>query len=160
MPHSPVVLIVEDDDSNREMYTAYLRSAGYSALGARNAAEGLTEARRCQPHVIVTDISMPGMSGWELARALRDNERTSGIGIIAVSGRAPEEYPDSGITQYVDVVLTKPCLPDELLREIRKLIARGKLTRLKGREQLAKATRPRERSDELMARSDRHRRRK
>ncbi len=160
MPHSPIVLIVEDDDSNREMYTAYLRSAGCSVLGARNGAEGLTKARRYQPHVIVTDISMPGMSGWELARALRDNERTTGIGIIAVSGRPPEEYPDPGCTQQVDVVLMKPCLPDELLREIRKLIARGKLTRLKGRKQLARATWLRERSREQLGRADRHRRRK
>lgn len=154
--HAPVVLLVEDDESNREMYSAYLESSGLWVLAARNGAEGLITARNYHPQVVVTDVSMPVMNGWELAKALRENEQTSQIGIIAVSGRPGEEARGHVRQQYVDVVLEKPCLPDDLLRAIRQLLARGRLARLRAGEQMARARRLRARSDELVERASKH----
>ena len=156
----PIVLIVEDDDSNREMYSAYLESAGYWVLGARNGAEGLVEARKYRPNVVVTDVSMPGMSGWDLARALREDKQTTQIGIIAVSGRTLDEITDRTSARSVDIVLTKPCLPDELLGQIQKLIARGRVARIRAGEQIAKAERLKERARALFERSNKHQRRR
>lgn len=158
--HPPIVLIVEDDDSNREMYSAYLESAGYWVLAARNGAEALVEAHRYQPHVVVTDISMPGMDGWELARALRQDQQTAGVRIIAVSGRMLEEFPNRESQRDVDVVLMKPCLPDELLREIRGLIARGRLARIQARQKTAKSTKLNAPSRLLPDRSEKPQRRR
>jgi CheY-like chemotaxis protein len=158
--HPPIILVVEDDESNREMYATFLEIAGYWVLGASSGAEGLVTARRYHPHVVVTDVSMPGMDGWSLAKALRANERTEDIGIIAVSGwRKDDVLARAAEDAQVDVVLTKPCLPDDLLREIRKLLARGRLARIRATEQLAKAHWLRERSDRLLRRSSKHHKR-
>ena len=158
--HTPVVLVVDDDDSNREMYSIYLESSGLWVIGARNGAEGLISARNYQPHVVVTDVAMPVMSGWDLARALRENECTAKIGIIAVSGRPAEEAQVHVKEHHVDVVLEKPCLPEDLLKAVRELLARGRLARLRAGEQLAKARRLRERSSELMTIAKKHQRRR
>jgi CheY-like chemotaxis protein len=159
--HAAVVLLVEDDESNREMYSVFLESAGYWVLEARNGVEGLINARTYQPSVVVTDVRMPGMDGWELARALRENDRTAQIAIIAVSGCAPDEAASQALTRRdVDVVLTKPCLPDELVRQIRHILARGRLARLHAGEQLAKANDMSERSRKPLKHSAHHRRRR
>jgi DNA-binding response OmpR family regulator len=154
--HSPVVLLVEDDDSSREMYSLYLEASGLWVLDARDGADALIKARTFLPHVVVTDVVMPIMDGWELAKALRENERTSGIGIIAVSGRPADEATVHVHQHHVDVILEKPCLPDDLLKAIKQLLARGQLARVRASEQIARASRLRARSAELVKVSKKH----
>jgi CheY-like chemotaxis protein len=155
-PHPPIVLLVEDDESNREMYSLALESAGYWVLGARNGDEGLQTAKEYKPDVIVTDLGLPGMDGWAFARALRASPSTAEAGIIAVSGRARDEMAAENVEHAeVDVLLTKPCLPEDLLREIRKVLARGRMARIKGADQLARAKMLREKSDHLIEKSRR-----
>src|SRR5574338_1495919 len=144
--HAPIVLVVEDDESNRDMYSLFLESSGLWVISARDGTEGLISARTYQPHVVVTDVCMPGMSGWDLAQVLREDKGTADIGIIAVSGRPIEEAEIHLKERHVDVVLEKPCLPQELLKAVRALVARSRLARVHAGEQLAKAQRLRERS--------------
>ena len=158
LTHPPVVLLVEDDESNRDMYSAYLEMAGYWVLGARNGAEGLIDARTYRPEVVVTDVSMPVMDGWELARALREDKSTSHMGIIALSGRPAGETKRHAAG--VDVVLTKPCLPDELLKVIEELRARGHAAREHAVEEVRRAVRLQARSSELIETSKKHHRRR
>lgn len=158
--HPPIVLVVEDDESNRDMYSLFLESSGLSVISARDGTEGLSSARRYQPQVVVTDVCMPGMSGWDLARTLRENEGTAGIGIIAVSGRPIDEAEIHLKERHVDVVLEKPCLPEELLKAVRALVARSRLARIRAGGQLARAQRLRERSARLIDVSQKHQRRR
>ncbi|HSL21605.1 MAG TPA: response regulator [Vicinamibacterales bacterium] len=142
MSQPPLVLVVEDDDSNREMFSQFLESAGFSVLGARNGAEGLQIARAQLPAVIVTDLSMPAIDGWQFARALRDDARTRRIAIVAVSGHPHDEQIERnsrGGRPTINSILPKPCDLDDLLREIRNVMARGGLARVRGKRQLAKA---------------------
>jgi CheY-like chemotaxis protein len=133
------------------MYSEYLSYAGYSVLQAPNASEGLRSARAVRPDVIITDICMPGMDGWEFARALRGNARTSRSHIIAVTGRAmdpglEEEARDAGI----ESILIKPCLPDRLLEEIRKLLAKSTELRAHSTQRVARARALRTKSNGLI----------
>jgi DNA-binding response OmpR family regulator len=120
----------------------------------------LIKARNFLPQVVVTDVVMPVMDGWELAKALRENERTSDIGIIAVTGRPADEATVHVQQHHVDVILEKPCLPDDLLKAIKQLLARGQLARLRASEQLARASRLCARSAELVKVSKKHQERR
>lgn len=160
LTHPPIVLLVEDDESSREMYSMFLESAGFWVLGARDGAEGLISARNYRPQVVVTDVSMPVMDGWELAQALRQDESTADIHIIAVSGRSREEADLHLRQHHVDTVLEKPCLPDELLSAIREVLARASLARVRSGGHLAKVDRLRARSAEPLERSQKHQRRR
>jgi CheY-like chemotaxis protein len=152
--HPTVVLVVEDHDDSREMYCRFLQTAGYWTLGAANGREGLAAVRRYRPQVVVTDIGMPGMDGWEFAQALRENDLAHDICIIAVSGWATHDGVDRpACLSSVDVVLTKPCLPEDLLREIQNLLARRRLARLPAHAQIANANDARGPSAGLIERS-------
>jgi DNA-binding response OmpR family regulator len=152
--HPPLVLVVDDDESNREMYSMAIEMAGYWVLGASGAADGLQTARQYKPDVVITDITMPGMDGWAFARALREEPSTAQAGIIAVSGRTHDEMAEQNDGRGdVDVVLVKPCLPDELLRQIKAVLARSELARVKGRDQVARANALRQKSDRLLEKS-------
>ena len=158
MSPTPLVLIVEDDESSREMYSELLGSAGYAVLVARNGDEALRAARRHRPRVVVTDVSMPGMDGWALSRALRKDRATSRVGIIAVTGHARDiEVERRAREEGIDVLLVKPCSPDELLGEIRKLLAPGCLPPVSARRRLARFGGLRHRSNQAPKRSEKQR---
>ena len=154
--HSTTVLVVEDHADSREMYCELLESAGYRALGAANGGEALATARSSHPQVVVTDVSMPGMNGWEFAAALRRDARTRDIGIVAITGWTTEDLEPDARLSNVDSVLTKPCTPENLLREIRKVLARGRRARVRADARLSKARDLRERSGRLIDRSAKH----
>jgi two-component system, cell cycle response regulator DivK len=118
----PLALVIDDYDDTREMYAEVLRLEGFSVEGARDGQEGLQKAVELLPDIIITDLYMPIMDGWETIRRLRADEHTRRIPIIACSGqKAPGNTPDS----RADVLLTKPCPLDTLLLEVRQLLRRS-----------------------------------
>lgn len=119
VPKVPHVLIVDDDAELRRLYSTHLRESGMVVTQAPTGRRGLEAARAFHPDVVVTDYSMPGMDGGELSRRLRQDDRTSDIPIIAVSGDA------SRIRSAADVVLPKPCDPDRLLHVIEDVLDRN-----------------------------------
>src|SRR5687767_14016450 len=109
----PLVLIVEDDLSTREMYCMFLIDSGFRITEAHNGHQALAKAQECRPDVVLTDLAVPGMDGFELCRALRQHDATRAIPILAVTGHSeyldqPDRFRRAGISQ----VLTKPCSPD------------------------------------------------
>jgi CheY-like chemotaxis protein len=118
----PLVLVIDDSDDTREMYAVMLRLEGFVVEEARDGQEGVAKAIEALPVIIITDLAMPVMDGWETIRRLRVDERTRGIPIIACTAReAPSGARDSG----ADVLLAKPCPLDTLLLEVRQLLRRG-----------------------------------
>jgi two-component system cell cycle response regulator DivK len=123
MDRLPLVLIVEDDPGTRLMYRDFLSHAGFRTADAHNGHQALEKAHELRPDLVVTDIAVPGMDGFEFCRALRQSSETRHIPILAITGHAeylddPERFRHAGISH----VLTKPCELDEVLRELRKML--------------------------------------
>ena len=118
----PLALVIDDYDDTREVYAVVLRLEGFTVEGASDGQEGLQKAMELLPDIIITDLSMPIMDGWETIRRLRADERTRRIPIIACSG---EEAPSGTHDSSADALLTKPCPLDTLLLEVRQLLRRA-----------------------------------
>jgi two-component system, cell cycle response regulator DivK len=119
---APLVLIVDDFEDNREMYAQYLRFHGYEIAEADNGQEALKQAAALLPDVIVMDLSLPGMDGWEATRRLKQEPLTRGIPVIALTGHALTGSEHTAREAGCDRFLTKPCAPAVLGQEIRKML--------------------------------------
>jgi CheY-like chemotaxis protein len=118
----PLALVIEDYDDTREVYVVVLRLEGFTVEGASDGEEGFQKAVELLPDIIITDLAMPIVDGWETIRRLRADERTRRIPIIACSGN---DSPRGTHAPWADAVLTKPCPMDTLLLEVRQLLRRG-----------------------------------
>jgi CheY-like chemotaxis protein len=98
-----------------------LRLEGFTVEGASDGQEGFQKAVELLPDIIITDLAMPIMDGWETIRRLRADDRTRRIPIIACSGQAPNDPHDT----WADALLVKPCPLDTLLLEVRQLLRRA-----------------------------------
>jgi CheY-like chemotaxis protein len=117
----PLVLVVDDTDDNRLLYASTIAEAGYPVEQATNGHEALEKIGAIRPAVIVMDLSMPVLDGWETTRRIKSDPKTADIVIIALTGHATnlglQEAKDAG----AHAVLTKPCLPKDLLGVIAAL---------------------------------------
>ena len=116
-------LIIDHDADTRELYTQYLSRSGVNTVEAQDGMRGFAKATSIVPDVIATDLMLPGMNGAELCRSLKGAERTRQIPVILVTGSGRESEVDEAKRAGCISVLTKPCLPDELLTEIRRVLA-------------------------------------
>jgi CheY-like chemotaxis protein len=117
------VLLVEDDPQGRRLYADWLVEAGFRVAEAHNGRQALERAREFAPDVIVTDLHIPGIDGFELARQLRLDLRTRDIPVLAVTGYAAfAADPGRARRAGCDAVLPKPCSAEDLEAAIRTLI--------------------------------------
>lgn len=122
---SAQILIVDPDESARELAVGALRSGGYRMLQAETGEQALEIARREQPCAVVLAVALPGISGYEVCRELREafGER---ISIVFLSGVRKESFDRvAGLLLGADEYLVKPFAPDELLARVRGLIRRS-----------------------------------
>ena len=117
------ILVADDFHDNREMYAAYLRFSGFTVVEAVTGTEAIEMALATPPNLIVMDLSLPGMDGWEATRRLKNDPNTKHIPIIVVSGHALEGSVRAAKMAGCDAFLRKPCLPQALLAEVRKLLS-------------------------------------
>ncbi|MGJ5673128.1 MAG: response regulator [Nostochopsis sp.] len=115
------ILIVEDSPSELELMSHYLRESGYNVIKTSSAKEGLEQAILHQPDVIVTDVVMPGMSGFELCRSLKKNPVTQKVPIVICSSKNQEIDRLWAMRQGADAYLTKPYTREQLLRAIKSV---------------------------------------
>ena len=120
---SPLVLVVEDYQDAREMYAAYLQFSGYRVAEATNGIEAIERATELMPDIILMDLALPKMDGWEATRRLKLDEKTRHIPIVALTGHALAGHAEGARQAGCDSFVTKPCLPDALVAEIRKMLA-------------------------------------
>jgi two-component system, cell cycle response regulator DivK len=118
----PLVLVVEDYQDAREMYAAYLQFSGYRVAEATNGVEALERTLELMPDIILMDLALPKMDGWEATRRLKLDERTKHIPIVALTGHALEGHAEGARQAGCDSFVTKPCLPDALVAEIRRML--------------------------------------
>jgi two-component system, cell cycle response regulator DivK len=120
---SPHVLLVDDVEDNREVYVQYLTLRGMRVSTAASGQEGLILAGAETPDILVLDLGMPELDGWEVARRIRANPSTRRVPIVALSAHADEKSRARALEAGVDVFLAKPCMPDDLLLELLRLTA-------------------------------------
>ncbi len=121
-----LVLLVDDDRECREMYARSLRSAGFDVAEAHNGNQALSKASEEHPSIVVTDLALPGIDGYQLTRRLRQQPATEHVPIIAITGYGGfMEDTERAVSAGCDSVLTKPCLPDRLLDEVERLLVRA-----------------------------------
>ena len=118
----PLILVVEDFDDAREMYRDYLEFAGFRVETARDGREGIENARALQPDLILMDLSLPGIDGWEATRLLKAAPETRQILIIALSAHALATEGERARAAGCDGFIAKPCLPPDLVHEITKYL--------------------------------------
>jgi CheY-like chemotaxis protein len=126
MRPQPSVLLVEDDQAGRRLYAEWLTQAGFTVKQAHNGLQALEQALENVPDVVVTDLHIPGIDGFELTRRLRLDPRTRNIPVVAVTGYAAfAADPARAQRAGCNTILEKPCSPDDLESAIRALIAEG-----------------------------------
>lgn len=119
----PSVLLVEDDHAGRRLYAEWLTQAGFSLDQAHNGLQALERAFESVPDIVVTDLNIPGIDGFELTRRLKHDPRTRTVPVVAVTGYAAfQADPGRAIRAGCDAVLEKPCSPEDLETAIRTLI--------------------------------------
>ncbi len=119
---SPLVLVVDDDRDGREIYTATLTHSGFRVEQATDGFEAVDKSYKLHPDLILMDLLMPRLDGWEVIGWLKNNRNTREIPIVAVTG-AQAEQRELARSAGVHSVLVKPCPPEALLEEIRRVLA-------------------------------------
>jgi two-component system, cell cycle response regulator DivK len=117
---APLVLVVDDVAHGREIFAEYLEFRGFRVATAADGQEAIDRAFELRPDVILMDLSLPRVDGWEATRRLKQDERTAAIPIIALTAHALAAAHDKAKEVGCDAVVTKPCLPRDLEQEVRR----------------------------------------
>jgi CheY-like chemotaxis protein len=115
-------LVVDDFEDNRAMYAEYLSYSGYRVEQASNGQEAVELTQRLRPDVVVMDLSLPVMDGWEATRRLKADQRTKHIPVIALTGHALAGHSRGARDAGCDAFLAKPCLPEKLVAKVEELM--------------------------------------
>ncbi|HVG55440.1 MAG TPA: response regulator [Vicinamibacterales bacterium] len=121
---SPLILLAEDYEDAQDIYSTYLRLHGYRVALAATGPEAITLAHAETPAMILLDIRMPGMTGTEVMQILRTDAKFAAVPIFALTAHALEDEHAAALSAGFDQVISKPCLPDELLRSVQSTLAR------------------------------------
>src|SRR6476646_4304990 len=119
---APLILIVEDFDDAREMYRDYLEFSGFRVETARDGREAIEKTRGLCPDLVLMDLSLPVMDGWEATRLLKSDPVTHKIPIVALSAHALAAEGERARNAGCDGFIAKPCLPPDLVAEIGKYL--------------------------------------
>jgi CheY-like chemotaxis protein len=124
-PREPLILLVDDFEDNRAMYAQFLTFSGFRVAEAANGKEALEKAAELRPDLVVMDLSLPVMDGWEATRRLKSDTRTRAIPVLALTGHALGRHSEGARDAGCDGFVTKPCLPEDLVIEIRRMLEGG-----------------------------------
>lgn len=119
------VLLVEDNEDNRIVYSTILQHFGYRVMEALNGEDGIAKARAEQPDLILMDISIPVIDGWEATQVLKRDPATRAIPIIALTAHALASDREKALEVGCDSYLAKPCEPKTVVSEVERFIGRG-----------------------------------
>ncbi|MGB3654128.1 MAG: response regulator [Rivularia sp. (in: cyanobacteria)] len=115
------ILVVEDSPSELELISHFLNESGYKVIKATGGSEALEKLKSEKPDAIITDVVMPGMSGFELCRSLKKNPATHSVPIVICSSKNQEIDRLWAMRQGADAYVTKPYTREELLRAIKSV---------------------------------------
>lgn len=116
------VLLVEDNEDNLVVYRTILEHVGFRVIEARDGEEGVSRAKENLPDLILMDISIPKMDGWEATQRLKAFENTKAIPIIALTAHALEEDRQKALQAGCDGYLAKPVEPRRVVQEVERFV--------------------------------------
>ncbi|MBW4420548.1 MAG: response regulator [Myxacorys californica WJT36-NPBG1] len=116
------VLIVDDSVTVREMIADQLRQIGFEVAVAADGVDAIAQLQTSLPDLVITDIIMPRMNGYELCRWIKSDPRTHSIPVMMCSIKSEEFDRYWGIKQGADAYVTKPCPPNEMMNAIQVLL--------------------------------------
>lgn len=124
MTQPKTVLLVEDNEDNLIVYRTILDHVGYRVIEARDGEEGVSRARRDRPDLILMDVSLPKIDGWEATRRIKADDETSAIPVIAVTAHALDDDRQKALEVGCDGYLAKPVAPRRVVEEVERFIGR------------------------------------
>ena len=121
---SPLILLVDDFDDARDMYREYLQFRGLRVVTADGGRQAVDLAKQHRPDLILMDLRMPGVTGFDALKELRADPAVSHIPVVALTAHALDDERRLVLRAGFDHMISKPCLPDELFRIIGELLTR------------------------------------
>jgi two-component system cell cycle response regulator DivK len=119
---TPLILIVEDNDDTRQLWIDYLAFRGFRVVGVPNGVAAVDEALDILPDIIVMDLALPQLDGWEATRRIKRHPRTAHIPIVACTADAFPASAERALVAGCDGYVVKPCLPDDLVAVLRNML--------------------------------------
>ena len=117
------ILLVDDEPDQVEMYHLALEHAGFAVDDAQTGAAAIAQARHGRPDVIVLDIRLPDMTGWDVCNTLKSDPETASIPIIILTAAASMTIGEEAAQHGCAAHLLKPCYPEDLMRTVREVLA-------------------------------------
>ena len=120
----PLILIVEDQPELRQLYAQELTMSGFDVIEAANGAEAITHTSERFPDIVLMDLSLPIVDGWEATRRLKIDARTAHIPVVALTAHDGSGELQRATRAGCDWFVPKPCQPHDLIEEVRRVLAR------------------------------------
>ena len=124
----PLVLLVEDQAELRRLYAQELMMSGFDVIEAGNGADAITSTASHAPDVVLMDLSIPVIDGWEATRRLKSDQRTAHIPVVALTAHDGAGELSKATEAGCDWFVPKPCPPDALIVEIRRVLTSSRAT--------------------------------
>ena len=118
----PLILVVDDFEDNRDLYSAYLTLSGYRVIEAEDGLDGVEKATAESPDLIVMDLAMPRMDGWQAIEILRADGRTRDIPVVVLTGSGAAAQARASALGCASFLM-KPCMPQDLVSVVRAHVA-------------------------------------
>jgi CheY-like chemotaxis protein len=119
----PLVLVVEDQEELRRLYVEQLEISGFDVIEAGNGEEAISHTAARTPDVVLMDLSLPILDGWEATRRLKADTRTAHIPVVALTAHDGSGELQRATLAGCDWFVPKPCPPDALITEVRRVLA-------------------------------------
>ena len=119
----PLILVVEDHDELRRLYAEQLTLSGFDVIEAANGEDAITHTSAQSPDVVLMDLSLPILDGWEATRRLKADTRTRHIPVVAMTAHDGAGELQRATRAGCDWFVPKPCPPDALITEVRRVLA-------------------------------------
>jgi len=119
------ILVAEDERDIRELIAFTLRFAGFDVVLATNGAEAVELAEAQPPDLVILDVRMPKMSGYEACRRLKENPRTATVPVVFLSAKGQDAEIQQGLASGAEEYILKPFAPDELIQQVRDILHRA-----------------------------------
>ena len=121
----PLILIVEDQSELRQMYAQQLASSGFDVVEAADGQEAVQCGSALVPDVVLMDLSIPIVDGWEATRQLKADSRTAHIPVVALTAHDGSGELERATNAGCDWFVPKPCPPQDLIAEVRRILTRA-----------------------------------
>ncbi len=120
----PRILVAEDEKDIRELIAFTLRFAGFDVLLATNGVEAVEVAQAQRPDLVILDVRMPRMSGYEACRRLKENPQTASLPVVFLSAKGQDSEIQQGLESGAEEYILKPFAPDELIQQVQDILNR------------------------------------